>query len=147
MPFTVVGLTGGIATGKSTVSSQLKSKHNIPVIDADILARQVVEPHTRAYCQIVSFFGNEVIKPDGTLDRPKLGRIIFNDESKRRKLNSIVHPAVSRAMIWMVIKHWLSGQKLCVLDVPLLIEAGIWKWVGQVVVVYWCGAFIKSKIT
>lgn len=119
------------------MSTLLKGKH-IPVVDADILARQVVEPGTPALAKIVSFFGLEILQSDGTLDRKKLGSVIFNDEVKRRKLNSIVHPAVRRAMLWGVIKHWLRGSKYCILDVPLLIEGPLWKLVGQVVVVHWC---------
>ncbi|KAJ7745421.1 dephospho-CoA kinase-domain-containing protein [Mycena maculata] len=137
----VVGLTGGIATGKSSVSNLLKGKH-IPVTDADVLARQVVEPGTPALAKIAAFFGSEILQADGTLDRKKLGSVIFNDEVKRRKLNSIVHPAVRRAMWWGVLKHWIRGSKYCVVDVPLLIEGGLWKWVGTVVVVY-CSADVQ----
>ncbi|KAJ7190210.1 CoaE-domain-containing protein [Mycena pura] len=139
----VVGLTGGIATGKSSVSTLLKAK-GVPVVDADVLARQVVEPGTPALAKIVAYFGPEVIQPDGSLDRKKLGSIIFNDEAKRRKLNSIVHPAVRRAMLWGVLKHWLEGRKYCILDVPLLIEGGLWKWVGKVVVVY-CSSDVQLE--
>ncbi|KAJ7062883.1 CoaE-domain-containing protein [Mycena amicta] len=131
----VVGLTGGIATGKSTVSNLLKTKQ-IPLIDADVLARQVVEPGTPGLAKIVAFFGPDILLPDGSLDRKKLGSIIFNDEAKRRKLNSIVHPAVRRAMLWGVVKNWLKGSKYCVLDVPLLVEGGLWKLCGKVVVVF-----------
>ncbi|KAF7354701.1 hypothetical protein MSAN_01383800 [Mycena sanguinolenta] len=139
----VVGLTGGIATGKSSVSKLLKEK-DIPVVDADILARQVVEPGTHGLAKIVSFFGPEILQSDGTLDRKKLGSVIFNDEAKRRKLNSIVHPAVRRAMLWGVVKHWLRGSKYCVLDVPLLIEGPMWKLVGTVVVVH-CSAEVQLQ--
>lgn len=132
----VVGLTGGIATGKSTVSALLKS-HGVPIVDADVLARQVVEPGTRAYTQIVSYFGEDICHPDRTLDRPKLGKLVFNDAEKRKKLNSIVHPAVRMAMVKQVVLCWLKGKKICVLDVPLLVEAGLWKWVGKIVVVSW----------
>jgi dephospho-CoA kinase len=132
----VIGLTGGIATGKSTVSRQLAAR-KIPVIDADILARDVVRPGTRALSKIVSTFGPDILKEDGTLDRPKLGAIVFRDEEKRRKLNAIVHPAVRWAMILGVLKHWLRGERVCVLDVPLLIESKIYQWVGRVIVVYW----------
>ncbi|KZT44006.1 CoaE-domain-containing protein [Sistotremastrum suecicum HHB10207 ss-3] len=131
----VIGLTGGIATGKSTVSAQF-AKQGIPLIDADVLARQVVEPGTRAYKQIVAHFGPDILREDGYLDRPKLGQVVFSDEQKRKKLNSIVHPAVSRAMVWQVLKYWLAGHKLCLLDIPLLVEVGLYKWVGKVIVVY-----------
>lgn len=139
----VVGLTGGIATGKSTVSSLLKSRQ-IPVIDADVLAREAVQPGTKGLTQIVAHFGSEVLLPDGTLDRRKLGAIVFNSEVKRKKLNSIIHPAVSRAILWNVFWCWLRGEKLCVVDVPLLIEGGLWKWMGKVVVVY-CSADIQLQ--
>ncbi|EIM89637.1 CoaE-domain-containing protein [Stereum hirsutum FP-91666 SS1] len=139
----VIGLTGGIATGKSSVSKLFKDRE-IPVVDADIIARQVVLPGTRAYNQIVSTFGKDIILPDGYLDRPKLGAIVFNDEQKRKKLNDIVHPAVRREMLWQVVKCWMRGERVCVLDVPLLIESGIWNWVGKVVVVY-CSAEIQLQ--
>ncbi|KAJ7618398.1 CoaE-domain-containing protein [Roridomyces roridus] len=137
----VVGLTGGIATGKSSVSNMLKAK-GIPVVDADIIARQVFEPGTPALAKIAAFFGPEVLQADGTLDRKKLGSIIFNDEAKRRKLNSIVHPAVRKALLWGVVKQWVRGSKYCIMDVPLLIEGPLWKWVGTVVVVY-CSADVQ----
>jgi dephospho-CoA kinase len=132
----VIGLTGGIATGKSTVSRQLAAR-NIPVIDADILARDVVRPGTRTLNKIVSTFGPEILKEDGALDRPKLGAIVFRDEEQRRKLNAIVHPAVRWAMVLGVLKYWFHGERVCVLDVPLLIESKIYQWVGRVIVVYW----------
>ena len=139
--FIVIGLTGGIATGKSTVSTLLKAS-NIPVVDADLIARQVVEPGTTALARIEATFGNQVLFPDGTLDRKKLGSIIFADESKRKKLNAIVHPAIRRTMLWQVLGYWIRGYKYCVVDVPLLIEGGLWKWVGSVVVVYWYESLI-----
>jgi len=131
----VVGLTGGIATGKSTVSSLLKNQ-GIPLVDADVLARIAVLPGSRGYSQIVKHFGQDILSPDGSIDRKKLGAIIFNDLSKRKILNGIVHPAVRRLMLWEVLKAWLTGKEACVLDVPLLIEAGLSKWVGMIVVVY-----------
>ncbi|KAK7043022.1 Dephospho-CoA kinase cab5 [Paramarasmius palmivorus] len=132
----MLGLTGGIATGKSTVSSLLQTKHHIPLIDADILARKVVEPGTPALKRIVSAFGSDILLPDGTLDRKKLGSIIFNDEKKRKTLNGIVHPAVRWAMFKEVVKCWLGGEKMCVLDIPLLVESKLWRWVWGVVLVY-----------
>ncbi|KAH0826903.1 dephospho-CoA kinase [Lanmaoa asiatica] len=151
----VVGLTGGIATGKSTVATLLAS-HDIPIIDADLIARQVVEPGTRGHKQIVQAFGKGVLSPSFVnltpsgsgidsderdwctrpIDRKKLGSIIFNDEKQRKILNGIVHPAVTRAILWGILKAWLGGEKIVVVDVPLLIEGGLWKWMGRVVVVY-----------
>ncbi|CAL1705496.1 unnamed protein product [Somion occarium] len=105
-------------------------------VDADVIARDVVLPGSSALKKIVKVFGEDIIRPDGYLDRPKLGAIVFNDAEKRKQLNAIVHPAVIREMFWAVMRHWWRGDKICVVDVPLLIEGGLWKWVGLVVVVY-----------
>ncbi|KAI0797445.1 CoaE-domain-containing protein [Abortiporus biennis] len=131
----VVGLTGGIATGKSTVSNLFKS-HNIPIIDADLIAREVVLPGTPTLGKIVKYFGEDILLEDGTLNRPKLGSIIFNDAEKRRVLNGIVHPAVKKAMFWSMLRCWWRGERVCIMDVPLLIESGLWQFVGKIVVVY-----------
>ncbi|WVQ97148.1 dephospho-CoA kinase [Kwoniella sp. CBS 9459] len=141
----VVGLTGGIASGKSTVSSLLSSRHQIPIIDADLIAREVIEPGTSGYRLVVSHFGADRIittetSPNGEtlekLDRGALGDIIFNDPDQRKWLNGVIHPRVRKEMARRVIRAWLGGQWCVVVDVPLLIEAGMWKWVGDVVVVY-----------
>lgn len=132
----VVGLTGGIASGKSTVSTLL-AKHNIPIIDADVLARVVVEPGTSGFRAVVAHFGaDRVLTPKGELDRAALGDIVFHDAHERRWLNGVIHPRVRREIVKRVIKAWLSGEWVVVLDVPLLIEAGLWRWVGEVVVVF-----------
>lgn len=126
-------------TGKSTVSALFKS-HNVPLIDLDILARKAVEPGTPSLKQIASHFGHDrVIRKDGTLDRDSLGSIIFGDERERKKLNAIVHPAVRRLMAVELVKCWLRGEKVAVVDAPLLVEAGLWRLCGRIVVVYWCG--------
>ncbi len=140
----VVGLTGGIASGKSTVSRLLKER-SVPVIDADVLAREVVAPGTSGLRAIIGEFGTDILSPDGTLDRKKLGDIIFKDAKKRRILNAIVHPAVRRAMLRDVLRCWWSGESICVLDVPLLVEAGLWRWVGYVVVIYWSVLLVFNR--
>lgn len=132
----VVGLTGGIASGKSTVSRLLAS-HGIPIVDADLLAREVVEPGTPGHAAICSTFGTTILREGSQeIDRKKLGEIIFNDEYKRKQLNAIVHPAVRKAMFWSVVRCWIRGERVCIVDVPLLIETGMWKQVGKVIVVY-----------
>ncbi|KAF8635351.1 hypothetical protein AX14_010515 [Amanita brunnescens Koide BX004] len=102
----VVGLTGGIATGKSTVSRLLREEHHVPIIDANVLARQVVEPGTRGYKKFAEAFGEEAVLQgeSGRLDRKKVGEIVFADEGKQRVLNGIVHPEVrwaSRGLCWV----------------------------------------------
>lgn len=104
----------------------------------------MVEPGTPALKKIVEHFGEDILLPDGYLNRPKLGSIIFNDELQRKKLNSIVHPAVWRAMFWAVCSYWIRGERLCIMDTPLLIEGGLWKWVGKIVVVYWYASSSQS---
>ncbi|GAE93003.1 dephospho-CoA kinase [Gracilibacillus boraciitolerans JCM 21714] len=94
----IIGLTGNIATGKSTISNMLETKYNIPVIDADKIAREVVEPGEETLSIIAETFGRQVLLIDGTLNRKKLGEIIFQDASKRETLNNIVHPAVREKM-------------------------------------------------
>jgi dephospho-CoA kinase len=135
----VVGLTGGIASGKSTVSSLLSSApHSLPLVDLDILAREVVLPNSRTLRKLEQVFGSDIINPDdGSLDRPKLGKIIFNDESQRKRLNAIIHPAIRRRLARRLFWYWIRGEKVVVVDAPLLIEAGLWKLAGKIVLVYW----------
>jgi dephospho-CoA kinase len=137
----IVGLTGGIATGKSTVSNLFR-KHNLPIIDADILARKAVEPGTSAFNRILKTFGDDLILFDSAgnvtgLDRAALGKRVFNgDEAAREKLNAIVHPAVRWLMVKAVIWEWLvNGSAVVVLDIPLLFESRLDRFCGVTVVV------------
>ncbi|KAL7424898.1 Dephospho-CoA kinase cab5 [Cryptotrichosporon argae] len=133
----VVGLTGGIASGKSTVSRLLTERHRLPLLDADVLAREAIEPGTSGFSLVVSHFGpDRVLRADGTLDRAALGDIVFGDTDERRWLNGVVHPRVKKAIFWGVVCAWLRGEWVVVLDVPLLVEAGLHMWVAEVVVVY-----------
>jgi dephospho-CoA kinase len=131
----VIGLTGGIASGKSTVSVMLE-KIGIPIIDADKIAREVVEIGQGAYNQIVAEFGTEILLKNSELDRAKLGAIIFNDEEKRKKLNSIVHPAVREQMNERKNRYIQAGEKVVVLDIPLLFEGNLQSLVDKVLLVY-----------
>ena len=138
----IVGLTGGIATGKSTVSDLLREKHGIPIIDADVLARKAVEPGTHAFKKIIKTFGEDLITRDesGTitgLDRAELGKRVFSgDEVARKKLNSIVHPAVRMLMLRCILREWLlKGRSVVILDVPLLFESRFDRFCGITVVV------------
>ncbi|PWY99131.1 CoaE-domain-containing protein [Testicularia cyperi] len=133
----IVGLTGGIASGKSTVS-YLISQHpaRVPIIDLDILAREVVEPGQPALAKLAATFGESVLNPDGSLNRAELGRIAFSEPAKTRQLNKITHGAIRRRMAWQLVKYWLTGHKVVVVDTPLLVEAGLWKMAGEMVLVY-----------
>ncbi|EIT85426.1 dephospho-CoA kinase [Fictibacillus macauensis ZFHKF-1] len=131
----IIGLTGGIASGKSTVSRYLK-EWNIPVCDADIAARQVVEKGTDALRQIVAVFGDEVLTSTGELDRKKLGSIIFNCAEKRQQLNAIVHPAV-RAQLKKEAESYLAqGYPHVVMDIPLLFESKLTHMVDVTLLIY-----------
>ncbi|KAI9476555.1 MAG: dephospho-CoA kinase [Benjaminiella poitrasii] len=131
----LIGLTGGIATGKSTVSRLLAEK-NIPIIDADKIARDIVEPGRKANQLIRQHFGDEVFLPDGYIDRPKLGQIIFQDPEKRKILNQCTHPYVRLEMLKEAFLHWLKGTDIVIFDVPLLIESKLDRFMSTNVVIY-----------
>lgn len=130
----IIGLTGGIASGKSTVSSMFTSL-NIPVVDADVISREVVEPGEDAYEDIRQVFGEDILKKDRTLDRKQLGAIIFADEEKRKQLNGIVHPAVRKEMLQQRDAYVNEGKKCVVLDIPLLFEGNLTRIVDKTIVV------------
>ncbi|KGX83571.1 dephospho-CoA kinase [Pontibacillus marinus] len=131
----VIGLTGSIATGKSTVSLMFDD-YDIPVIDADKISRKVVEPGEKAYDQIVETFGRDILREDDTIDRKALGAIVFNDEEKRKALNGIVHPAVREKMLEERDYHVRQNEKAVVLDIPLLFESELTHFVDKILVVY-----------
>ncbi|MCT3044041.1 MAG: dephospho-CoA kinase [Leuconostoc mesenteroides] len=115
-----IGLTGGIATGKSTVSALLRQV-GFPIVDADIVAREVVEPGTPTLEKIKLAFGPRIID-NGVLDRRKLGQIVFEDGAQLKKLNDIMQPAISSAMADKINFWRLQNVPILVLDVPLLFE-------------------------
>ncbi|SER89849.1 dephospho-CoA kinase [Salipaludibacillus aurantiacus] len=131
----ILGLTGGIATGKSTVSDIFRNE-GIPVIDADIAAREAVEPGEKAYQDIINHFGLSILNEDGTINREKLGEIVFNNEKERKVLNGIVHPAVRQKMKKEAECCKKDGHSLVVMDIPLLIESDLFHMVDDVLVVY-----------
>lgn len=131
----VIGLTGGIASGKSTVSNFFKEL-NITVVDADIEARQAVMKGESAYFKIIAEFGEEVLIADGEIDRQKLGSIIFHHEEKRQLLNNIVHPEVRKRMSAQVEKAKQNGEEVVVLDIPLLFESKLTYMVDKTLLVF-----------
>jgi dephospho-CoA kinase len=132
----VIGLTGGIASGKSTVSTFLKHK-GFTIVDADIAARTVVEVGKPAYNEIVTSFGEEILsKADNTINREKLGSIVFSNEEKRKLLNEIVHPAVRKEMMDQKKEAFANGEKTVIMDIPLLYESKLTWMVDRTIVVY-----------
>jgi dephospho-CoA kinase len=121
----LVGLTGGIGSGKSEVSKRLAALGAV-IVDADKVAREVVQPGTPGLEQVVDAFGRQVLLPDGTLDREGLGRIVFGDPQKLARLNSIVHPLVGeRIAAMMADVERDHPDAVVVYDVPLLVENGL----------------------
>ena len=117
----VVGLTGGIGSGKTTVGRML-AKRGAVHVDADAISRQVVEPGTEGFAEVVESFGDEVVGPDGSLDRAKLASIVFADDERRKQLESIIHPRVG-AGIGEALSAHKDTDAVVVLDVPLMAEA------------------------
>ncbi len=130
----VLGLTGGIGSGKSMVA-QMFARLGAVVIDADQLAREVVEPGQPALQEIAETFGSDVLLPDGRLDRPKLAGIIFADAAERAKLDAITHPRI-RARMDEEIKVRRSGPGVLIADIPLLYENHRMQTVEKVIVVW-----------
>nr|WP_276561811.1 dephospho-CoA kinase [Brevibacillus halotolerans] len=130
-----MGLTGGIASGKSTVAAMLRER-GVTVIDADLIAREVVEVGKPAYNGIVKYFGTSVLDETGALNRAVLGEIIFSDREKRMVLNEIVHPEVRKEMRLQATLAQERGERLVFMDIPLLYESKLTYMVDRVVVVY-----------
>ena len=129
----LVGLTGGIASGKSTVAARLV-EHGAELIDADEIAREVVLPGTETWKKIVEHFGDGVLDADGFVDRPRLGRLVFADPDKRALLNELTHPPVIAAIADR-LEVLTAFDGVVVVDVPLLVEAGVDRGYEAIVVV------------
>lgn len=131
----IVGLTGGISSGKSTVSNLFKS-HGVPVVDADLVARDVLKKGTGGWKKVVAAFGKEILQANGEVDRAQLGQIVFSDPAKRQILNRLLAPYISSGIFWEIAKLWIRGFKVIVLDIPLLFEAKMDQWTKPIIVVW-----------
>lgn len=129
-----VGLTGGIGSGKSAVSALLAERGAV-VVDADRLAREVVEPGTPGLAAVVAEFGSDVLRPDGTLDRAELGRRVFPDAAARARLNAVLHPLIAHRTVEELAAAERAGAPVVVHDVALLVENGLVDSYDEVVVV------------
>ncbi|MEK5216398.1 dephospho-CoA kinase [Psychrobacillus sp. FSL H8-0487] len=130
----IIGLTGSIASGKSTVANML-SEMGFPIIDADLVARVVVEKGTATLETIKEVFGTQVIHEDGTLNREELGALIFSDPSKRKQLNDIMHPAIREEMLVQRQQLVQQGNPVIIMDIPLLFESRLQSFVDKILVV------------
>lgn len=131
----VVGLTGGIASGKSTVSKLLRQLGAV-VVDTDIIAREVVEPGKPAWQDIVAWLGADILLPGGGINRARLGDLVFRDEAARQRLESITHPRIREAALRALDEARRSGETVAVIDVPLLFEVGWDRLADEVWVVF-----------
>lgn len=130
----IIGLTGSIASGKSTVSAMLRKK-GFPIVDADEIARLVVEPGSPVLLEISRQFGEDIVNEDGSLNREKLGGLIFGNDEERQKLNGIIHPAIRQEMLRQK-DEWLSkGANTVIMDIPLLFESKLQSFVDKIIVV------------
>ncbi|MGG0656364.1 dephospho-CoA kinase [Rummeliibacillus pycnus] len=130
----IIGLTGSIASGKSTVGKMLQEL-GLKIVDADIVARDVVKPGTETLGKIVEVFGEDILMKNGEMNRPKLGEIIFHDPAKRKELNAIIHPAIRKEMLRQRDEWLEKGEKHVVLDIPLLFESRLQHFVEKILVV------------
>ena len=130
-----IGLTGGIASGKSTVLTYFKDK-GIPYIDADIVAREVVEPGTEGLEAIVDAFGSNVLHDDGTLNREVLGAIVFHNEEKRSQLNNCLKEHIRNRIMELTAHYESNHTAVLIYDIPLLIEGEWYTMMDEVWLVY-----------
>jgi len=130
----IVGLTGNIAAGKSAVAARLAA-HGVPIIDADLLAREAVAPGSAALAAIAARFGHRMLAPDGSLDRAALRHVVFRDAGARDALNAIVHPEVARLRAAAVARLRESGAPLVICDIPLLFETGLDREMDRIILV------------
>ena len=134
----LIGLTGGIASGKSTVSSIFSKEYGIPVVDADLIARKVVKPNTTGWKRVVKIFGDSILNQDQTINRDKLGAIIFNDSNKRKQLNKCLHGLIIFEMLKEIFLILIKGNRYVILDVPLLFDVKIGLWLLSYKLVVLC---------
>ncbi|WP_059054312.1 dephospho-CoA kinase [Paenibacillus senegalimassiliensis] len=141
-----IGLTGGIATGKSTVSRMLAQRGAV-IIDADVIAREVMEPGHPVLAAVAERFGQAILQPDGTLHRKKLGEIIFSQPEERKALEGLTHPAIRAEMKRRISEcEAADPRQLVVADIPLLYESGLESLYEEIMVVYVPREVQKSRL-
>lgn len=130
----VLGITGGIATGKSSVVQHFIDL-GFPVVDADIIARHLLDQNEQAYNEVVKVFGSEILQENGEINRQALGALVFNHPDKLKQLDELMAPFLQESIL-TAIKQASQNQKLVIVDVPLMYEKGYDEWMDQVAVVY-----------
>jgi len=131
----IIGLTGGIATGKSTVAKMF-SEAKIPLIDTDLIAKELLNKNLNGYQEVVEYFTEDILYNNKEINRKKLARIIYTNSKKREKLNSILHPKVKDTVLSEISRYNNLNYEIVVVDVPLLYESGFDSIVDDVIVVF-----------
>ncbi len=142
----LLGLTGGIATGKSTIAQFFKDA-GIPVIDTDHIAKQALQPGEEPYDELVDAFGADYLNVDGSINRKKLAQTLFHDKDAQTRINAIVHPYVLKRTRALIRQHQEAEEPIIVVDVPLLFESGFDQEMDQTLVVYTTKAVQMARLT
>ncbi|MBD2462497.1 dephospho-CoA kinase [Oscillatoria sp. FACHB-1407] len=135
LPQRIIGITGGVGMGKTTISNHLATIHHLPVLDADLYAREAVQPGSAVYREIVERYGSSILLPNKTLDRARLGEIVFNNSSERLWLEQRIHPYVRDRIEVTLRELGTQGVAIAVLVIPLLFEARMTDLVNEIWVV------------
>ncbi|KAF8093858.1 hypothetical protein N665_0376s0005 [Sinapis alba] len=122
--------------GDFSVVSNLFKATGIPVVDVDVIARNVLKKGSGGWKRVVAAFGKEILLPSREVDRPKLGQMVFSSDSKRQLLNKLMAPYISSGIFWKILKQWVKGAKMIVVDIPLLFKAKMDKWTKLILVVW-----------
>jgi len=131
----VFGLTGGIACGKGTVS-RMFAELGAPVVDADAIGHEIIAPHTPAWREVVHTFGESILRPDGTVDRAKLGTIVFADTAARAKLNAITHPRIAQEIQARLAELTRAGHRIAIVEAALIGESDVTAAFDAIIVVH-----------
>ncbi|MDD5222841.1 MAG: dephospho-CoA kinase [bacterium] len=134
IPVKIIGITGGIGSGKSLVSKMIRER-GFPVVDLDKLAHEIIEPGKPAYEKIVSRFGGEILDRDRRVERRKLAAVVFSDAEARKELEAITHPEISRLLLEKIEGYRSAGTGMLFLEIPLLFETGMDSWIRPVIAV------------
>jgi dephospho-CoA kinase len=141
-----VGLTGNIASGKSH-ATQVFAELGAHIIDADLIAHGLLAPGTSTYDRVVAAFGDQILNPDGTINRRKLGEIVFQDDAKRAELNNLVHPEIRAQVLRRIAELEDSGQKgIIIIDAALMVESGFFRTFDRLIVVHCSPSLQLSRI-
>lgn len=132
----VIGVTGGVGCGKSRVLSYLEEQYDMCVIQADLVARDLIEPEGACFCPIIKLLGKEILSEEGRIDRPRMAAAIFGNEELREKVNDLIHPQVKLEILRRIEQARKAGLQYCVVEAALLLEAGYREFLDTIWYIY-----------